>query len=499
MARLIRPGTPARTDRYVFPRLRRWLFGASFGGALVLAGLLAGAGMTRFRAIAAPGPIASPHVGFEQKCEACHAPSAAAVRCESCHDAFGTGRYENAAHVRFGTSDPVRIARADWLECAHCHTDHRGRAFPIARTDDRDCRGCHFSSMKDHPEFAIVRAKVQKDEGLLLSHKKHLKAVRKARLEDCQYCHEPTRDRSGFEPPSFDRHCASCHLKNGTMGPTDPIPAEALVLPQDSDPSIGQGRRADPDSKGQVVVGKLVHKDPWVLANIWRIAREVDPEGFAARRAALESKAAALLQESKLLATRPVPASDPKAERIRLETRLASLGPASRPDERRSLERRIARISLEAELGPLPTAALRPRARRQLDEELARVRSELAFFDLAGTARLTLSTEERQRRLAAVAPLTAACALCHVYDGAIQRRVHAGVPVLLLGRYVHLPHLQQVACAACHARIEESKKAEDVNLPAVATCEGCHRPGRSRSDCAECHVYHPGVALWPPS
>jgi hypothetical protein len=230
---------------------------ASFGGALLLAAMLGWAGATRFRGIASPGPIASPHVRFEQKCAACHDPSASSIRCESCHDPFGTGHYENVAHVRFGTSDAARIARAAWLECALCHTDHRGRAFPIARGDDRDCRGCHFSSMKRHPEFGIVRAKVQRDEALLLSHKKHLKAVRKARLDDCQYCHEPTRDRSGFEPPNFDRHCASCHLKNGVMGPTDPIPAEALVLPQNTDPSIGRGRQAEPDRNGLVVVGKM--------------------------------------------------------------------------------------------------------------------------------------------------------------------------------------------------------------------------------------------------
>ena len=490
MARLIRPGTPERTNRYVFPRGRKGLFAISFLGAIALAALLGyGSATTRYRGVASPGPVVSSHARFEEKCGACHTPHAASAQCEACHDPLATGHYENAAHVRFGNPDPAKAAQADWLECAQCHTDHRGRTFPIARSDDRDCRRCHFPSMAEHPEIALVKAKVQTDEGMILSHKRHLKEIRKMKLEDCQYCHEPTRDGSGFGPLNFDRHCAECHLKKGTLGTTDPVPADAVVLPQQMDSAASRGRRASPDASGNVVVGPLVHKDPWVLANLAKISREVDPDGFSRKRAELDRRAAELTAESRSTAKATAKADLP-AERVRLAGLIASISAdQSRAAERRGLEQQLARIDLEAELGAVPK--LPPRARGLVDAELALVQTQIAFMDLASTARTSLSPEEKERRRAAVAPLTAACTLCHVYRGTLPEPVRAAIPVLVRANYVHRPHLQLVGCAKCHSGIEESRKAEDVNLPGIASCAECHRPGKSRSDCAECHTFHP--------
>ena len=143
-------------------------------------------------------------------------------------------------------------------------------------------------------------------------------------------------------------------------------------------------------------------------------------------------------------------------------------------------------------------AAPRPRGTAQLAAELAAARAELAEDDRAMAASAELPPAQRANRLSAVGPLTAACALCHVFDGAVQQPVKAGVPVLGRANYSHRPHLQQVACSACHGAVEESKTARDVILPGMATCSGCHRPGNSRSDCAECHRYHPPTEPWPP-
>jgi hypothetical protein len=491
VARLIHPGTPSRTRRYVFPSGRHGVVVLSLVGGLCLAAALGYASATRFRAAASPGPVASAHARFEEKCAVCHQPQATSAKCEACHDPFGTGRYENAAHVRFANPDPPRSGEPVWLECTECHGDHRGRQFAIAKTDERDCRTCHFPSMAEHPEFALVRARVQRDEGMILSHKRHLKETRKSKLHDCEYCHEPTRDGSGFEPLSFDRHCAECHLKKGNLGPTDPIPAAAVVLPQQMDSATAQGRRAQPDAAGNVVVGPLTHKDPWVLANLARISSELDPEGFARKRAELEARASDLKAQSKLSA-KAAPKTDLAAERVRLSGRLASLpSDPSRLAERRSLEREFALVALQEQLGALPAAARAPRGRRQLDLDLAATKSQIEFMDLAADARSSLSAEERELRRAAVAPLTAACTLCHVYKGTLPEPVRAAIPVLIRANYVHRPHLQLVGCVKCHSGIEESRKAEDVNLPGVAVCAECHRAGRSRSDCAECHTFHP--------
>src|SRR5262249_12558973 len=132
-----------------------------------------------------------------------------------------------------------------------------------------------------------------------------------------------------------------------------------------------------------------------------------------------------------------------------------------------------------------------PRGRRQLDFELSVTKAQIAFMDLASGARVSLTPEERERRRAAVAPLTAACTLCHVYKGTLPEPVRAAIPVLVRANYVHRPHLQLVGCVKCHSGIEESRKAEDVNIPGVASCTECHRAGRSRADCGESPPSHP--------
>jgi hypothetical protein len=475
--------------------MRRYFAGALLA-AVVVAGLVPAIVFRTGKSLASPGALSSPHASLDKSCGSCHAPRVATARCEHCHDPFATGRLNNAAHVWLSAKDARAASRASRLECSSCHTDHRGRAFPIAAADDRQCRACHFASLRSHPEFALVKAGVQKEEGLQFSHKKHLKAVRKAKLDDCLYCHEPSPDRRGFVPINFDQQCSRCHLPRGFVGDTDPVLAKSVALPQDIDAAWARTRSpVVKNDSGAVVVTRLAHKDPWVLYNQVRLASQLDPNAAVERKKRLERRAEELTAR---LAEQGKPALTPaalKVEEARLAREAATAAPGS--VDRSRVERALERVRVEVELGPAPMAAVRRRSRIAIEAELGGIRENLANLT-AVAAGQALSPEGKQARLDALAAITAPCALCHVFDAGWMNPVAVPASALARARFSHLPHLQQMNCAKCHSQIEESKKAENVNLPGVRFCESCHRAGRNRTDCAECHSYHPQAEPWPP-
>lgn len=502
--RLIPWGTPSRTARYIFPEGRRPLFWISLAVGLGIATALAVALWSGTKTVASPGRLSSAHAPFEAKCAACHAPAVADVRCEYCHDPFGSNRMRNAGHVWFGTRDPVRVARAVQVDCARCHSDHHGRDFRMVRIDEKDCAPCHFAGMDRHPEFQRLKAGAPPvEEGIRFPHKRHLEEMKKAQLDRCQYCHEPTRDRRGFEPISFDRSCARCHAKNGVVGATDPMPHAAIVLPGEIDAPWAQAMVGNVQKlpRDKYVVGKLQHQDPWVIFNLWKIARVVDPAGLAQKRAAMLRRIDELNYQLREPPTRGMKLSTLRQRERELQGQIARLARDPRAaGDRRCAELTLSRIRVQIELGPLEMTAPRPRDRSALQADLRDLRSQLADFDIAasGGPATPVTAAGRDLSLSAAAAMTTPCAKCHIYNGALMQPVRAGLAVLERARFNHLPHVQQVGCETCHSKIAVSVKAEDLNLPGVARCQSCHRPGKSRSDCAECHRYHPPTEPWPP-
>jgi hypothetical protein len=249
----------------------------------------------------------------------------------------------------------------------------------------------------------------------------------------------------------------------------------------------------------KVAIENLQHKDPWILYNLWKLARDVDPKGLARRR---EDRARRVEELAFLLREPPTKglalASLRETEKgLAARAKLLSSDP-SKAAERRRIDKALARVRVQIELGPLQMTAPRQRGRGELEAELRERTSELADFDIAAGSVAALSDAEREIRLAAVSAMTSSCTKCHIYDGAFMAPVKAALPVLDHARFNHLPHVQQVGCQACHDKVAASAKAENVNLPGVANCQSCHRPGKSRADCAECHNYHPLSEPWPP-
>jgi hypothetical protein len=352
MARQIPSGTPTRAQRYIFPSRRNVVLTASvvLGIAVVVAlvgGYLAGA-----RRTLSPGHVAQSHAPIDFRCTQCHTPGGdvAELRCARCHDQTGSERLTNAAHVLFGSGDSNKSDRAPDLDCARCHADHRGRATKVATVDDRECATCHgFGSFSRHPEFAAVRAGISTGLGIRFPHDRHIVDARKATGLECRACHEPTPDRVGFQPISFDRHCASCHLVRGVLtGQTDALSADAIVLPN-AVPELAalarQPQIRDAPRGRKEAVG-LVHRDPWVLYNARRLRRAIDPDGEVAERVALRSRIAWLTQQLNVPPTAAI-ASERLDDSIRtLEGDLARLNTQlARPPQPGDDERALAQMS----------------------------------------------------------------------------------------------------------------------------------------------------------
>jgi hypothetical protein len=358
--RNIPPGTPDRSLRYINPLgPRRSLRAAVVGGA-ALALALGALYFAGFKRVTSAGPVASSHSPIEARCEQCHdvGKSVTDVRCERCHDPGGSDRYTSPGHVLFGSGSGHKAAATPALACVPCHTEHRGRTAEVKHVDDRDCGTCHrFSSLGRHPEFAAVRAKISTGAGLSFGHQRHISEAAKQLGKKCEACHEPTPDLVGFQPMTFDRHCRSCHTKDGFVtGDTEAVPKELLVLSAEQagapPPAFEEGGR------GTIVLSKMKHKDPWVLYNAQRLRRMIDPAGIMAETAALRAQIAYLMQQTTGRPLSTVALADLEKwqptlqqELQSIDARLASNAPAGGDDAALS-EMRAAVAQVAQQLAP---------------------------------------------------------------------------------------------------------------------------------------------------
>ena len=330
------PGTSSssRSREIVYPdRSRRLLRAGIVAAAVTAAGaiLLYVIGQ---RAVFSPGDVSAHHARIDLKCAQCHTTGAfgAAVeslRCERCHDPAGSDRMLHAAHVFMGSGDRRLADAADGLACATCHRDHRGREFAMTAVDDRECASCHvFRDLRRHPEFAAVRAQATAGVGIDFDHDRHIVEAQKARGEACASCHRQTPDRRGFQPLSFDRDCASCHLKNGLFeSETDFVSADLMVAPAAIPAAMLGGQtpaiRANP--RGKLQAAGLRHRDPFILYNAARLRRSIDREGDDAERIALRARIQYLQQLQQTPPSRPVLPAERDAAIAALQEEIASV------------------------------------------------------------------------------------------------------------------------------------------------------------------------------
>lgn len=432
MARNVHSGTPGRSDHY--PPLRgRWAFLAPaliVGGGIAVLLLLAF--VVGYRGPVAPGSVISQHANFEARCAECHTARARVpdVRCQRCHDPSGAGRLTNATHVLFGSGDLKKAGAAPQVDCARCHVDHRGRSTALRRVDEGHCTDCHFRSFSKHPEFAVVRNKSKEEPGILFTHDRHVvkEYVEKEKLslkDSCLKCHEPSPKGRDLEKVNFERHCASCHGKGGSVGSMDPIPAAELLAPDVVAAKGSVNFKVDEfeTSRGKLSRTTVHHKDDWVLANLRKMRRDLDPEGFAAERGALLARQGQL--QRKLALSAPLAgldvdtlkareasldseikgaeariaaqsgAGDPTTGLARIDEVLAAAGPTGGPEA----------DDLRKQLTDLRGAAAVP-AMLPADDIEARRKELLTLLDAVEGADpgLKARAEDLRRRLLALSP-----------------------------------------------------------------------------------------------
>lgn len=331
--RVRQPGTSqqSRSKDLVYPdRSGRFVRIGLIAAAVVLVGspLLYLSGQRR---VASPGDVSAHHARIDLKCSQCHTTGSRveSLRCERCHDPAGSDRMQQAAHVFMGSRDRRLADGAEEIACATCHIDHRGRQFVMKAVDDRECGTCHqFRGLPGHPEFAAVRAQATAGVGIDFDHDRHIVEAQKTRGETCATCHRQTPDRRGFQPLSFDRDCASCHLKNGMFeGETDFVSPELMVLPAEVPAELLRGSnptvRTNPRGKRQAV--GLRHRDPWILYNAARLRRSIDREGDEAERVALRARVQYLQQLQQVPAPRTVPPAELDAAIAAIQAEIMSL------------------------------------------------------------------------------------------------------------------------------------------------------------------------------
>ena len=433
-------GTPTRSLHYLFPRGKWALVAPSLAAGVALLMVLLGLHAVGFRSPVAPGAVINPHAPIESRCEECHTARSgtANLRCQRCHDPSGAGRLANSAHVLFGSRDPQKAAAAPDLACAGCHVEHRGRSTRLRVVDPVQCSRCHFRSLAAHPEFAIFRAKTVEVPGLKFGHAKHIEDMIKelrlaAPLATCARCHRRLAGTRDFEPISFDEHCASCHGKGGRLAVgIDPIP-EQDVLSIELIGELGyeglwlQRGEEFESNRGRIAKTEVHHQDPWVLFNLAKLRREVDPEGWAAERGAVQARLDQLerrLALSEPLAGLDKPALEARASGLaneikglqgRIDAQAGALDPVAglgRLEEVALAARAVADAEIEdqAQRLGLRAAALRgrpaPPAALPRDEYDARRSELLAVLDAVENVDSALKprAEDLRRRLLALTP-----------------------------------------------------------------------------------------------
>ena len=437
MARRVTWGTPFRSLHYIFPR-GKWAFlvpSLLAGGCLCV--LLLAFHLIGWRNPVSPGPVISSHSNFESRCEECHKPrhGASNIRCQRCHDPGGAGRLSNNAHVFFGSADAKKASAAPNLDCAKCHIDHRGRNRDLAAVDPVQCASCHdFRRLAKHPEFAVLRNKSQEAPGILFTHDRHVKEALKetggVAKDTCATCHEAQAvgkegsRTADLQPIAFDKHCASCHVKDDTVGAIDPITLEDVVGPADLQ---AQGLGSfDADEfeigRGRIRKTTVAHKDEWVLANLRKLRREAFPESWAAERGALLARQNRL--ERRLAQAAPLAGQDLEALQARqaaalsetkgLDARLAAQSGAQgvaaglkRVEEVAAAARAAgdpaAAAELQARLAALNVTGLLPAALPADDYEARRKELLAALEAIEGAdPGLKLRADDLRRRLASL-------------------------------------------------------------------------------------------------
>jgi hypothetical protein len=431
-----------RIDLNYFKRptaLKRAKFWLSAGLPAIALLWIAWHGFARDSRVYSSGRMSEAHAILEAQCAACHVQTAGAfsarasdAACLSCHD----GPLHHAAQTKT-------------IDCAECHTEHRGRVNLVA-TENQTCAQCHgdlrtssgvtriaehIESFEDgHPEFAALRSSdggIARDPGTIkVNHAIHIKPIRRGpngpnvQLE-CGDCHQPTV--SSAEWKYADARYTSASTTYSSEDLVFTAKAGALLLPRPTAPS---GREL------------------------------MAPVKFATACAGCHSLA--------------------------FDKRFSEGVPHDKPE--------VVHAFLVKKFGEY--IAAHPAELREARDP----GRDLTGKPLAGAVRVYTPKEWVATRIKDAEELLwrKTCKQCHALAAVAGENslpqiepAHTTVKWMPHARFDHDAH-RGFACASCHEKALSSSETSDLLLPGIATCKTCHAPGpeHAESRCFECHTYH---------
>ena len=426
-----------RIDLNYFKRpspLKRAKFLLSLALLLLALFWITGKSLFHDSSVYSSGRLSRPHAVLEKECSVCHVRQARVFSakasdnaCLACHD--------GPAH------HPSQIPA---LDCATCHTEHRGEA-NLSAVSDRACARCHTdlkgshpdtrfvahieSFAKGHPEFASLRS----FNGVLssapatikLNHAIHTKPIRGPSGAlvnlDCGNCHRSTASSPDLTYSDAQHSAAQVSYKDSDESLS--VPAERLMPPR--------------PATGRELMTPVKFANACAACHLLTFDKRFD-EG--------------------------VPHDKPDVVHAFLITKFQQYISAH-PGEVR-VQRDPGR---DLSGRPLP-----PQVRV-----------------LTPTQWVTERTADAEELL-----WRKTCKQCHALTTSEK-----GLPQVTAAnvRTQWMPHAKfdhdahrGFSCVSCHTKTLTSTESSDILLPGIATCKGCHAPGPGHADsrCSECHTYH---------
>lgn len=492
------------------PRRRMLLWGAMACAAVIVYAtadllLLGGSSLSA-------GDLSVHHAMYSNDCARCHAEPRAAVRrkCAGCHEKSGDdiGVYSMRAHYRYRSDDPAHIRRGveahgDDMQCADCHSEHKGREASISAVTDAQCITCHDagSFTGGHPQFEFARTQAKDDSALLFTHIRHMKFVSEKLAKErgityleqsCLYCHVPAPDGKNFKPLDFDTQCGDCHLTvtsetaslpvADVMNPAAPGVETLEMIQRRGGPGTRWAFYTNPNEfsgggGGRVKKSPVYHKDPWVLENLRRLRGMLYTD----------------LGISDLL----LAAGSTLQPRTRAQYREAVRTLQGYADELRSRPEQ----EIQDDLVLINDALKKVAARLEhLSDTLPASAFELAMSRQNPNITPAMRAEINDLALKLAKP----CLVCHVVADASVQAVAADQRILRRAEFNHRAHIVDSRCLDCHTEIPITKemagktpvglladRAAVQNIPKKENCEACHSSSRASTNCVSCHSFHP--------
>jgi hypothetical protein len=396
------------------------------------------------------GRMSAAHAVLEKECATCHvqqagvfSAKAADTACLACHD--GPSHHPIA---------PLGSAQTKHVECAACHSEHRGR-IDISAVSNQACAQCHanldavepavphFTKIRrfesDHPDSDLTE-KSNSDPGTIkLNHAIHMKPIRR-----------------GPNGPSVQLQCGDCHRSamSSAQWPYADIKYTAA--------SHSYSERDEIRPLG--TTGLMPPRTP--------TGRELmAPVKFATACASCH-----LLTFDKRF-DEGVPHDKPEIVHAFLVKKLQDYI-AAHPNELR-VARDPSRDLIGKPLPPEVRVLTAPQwvAERTADAERLLWRKTCRQCHTIAVSTGSYAPETQESRQAQILPQIAQA------ETTTRWMPHA--------KFDHDAH-RGFTCIGCHEKALSSTDSSDILVPRIAKCQTCHAPGpdHAESRCFECHTYH---------